>query len=329
MYQPETYGAALGLMLVSMLAWGSWANTMKLTPRWPFQAFYWDYVMGIVLVCLAWGAVLGGPGYGAGVLHAAPVRAVLAFAGGVVFNLANQLLVGAIELAGLSVAFPVGIGLALVLGAGLNYLITPAGNPWLLGVGVLVVLAAIVVDALAYARREEARTQTSGKGLRLSILAGVLMGSFYPFVAASLRGVGALNAYTVLPFFALGIAVCAVPVNTWLMRRPFVGERVREVAYTGAPVGWHLLGVAGGAVWAVGAATNFVASQAHLVGPAASYAIGQGATMVSAAWGVLLWKEFQGAPRSSRRLIPVMFALFLVGLGLIALAPVVRLDVAR
>lgn len=323
MYQPATYGAALGLMVLSMLSWGSWANTMKLTPRWPFQAFYWDYVVGIVVFCLVWGAVLGGADFAQGVLHAAPGRAGLALLGGVVFNLANQLLVGAIELAGLSVAFPVGIGLALVLGAGLNYLIAPAGNPWLLAAGVLVVLGAIVVDAVAYARRENARTQGSGKGLRLSVVAGVLMGSFYPFVAASLHGRGALNAYTVLPFFALGIAVCAVPVNSLLMRRPFVGERVPGAVYTGAPARWHLLGVLGGAVWALGAATNFVASQAHLVGPAASYAIGQGATMVSAAWGVFLWGEFREAPAGARRLIPPMFALFLLGLGMIALAPVV------
>ena len=331
MVEPHSYTIALLLMLTSMLCWGSWANTMKLAGAWPFQAFYWDYVIGILSVSAGCGLLFGGPGFADQVLHP-PVRpALLAFAGGVVFNLANQLLVGAIELAGLAVAFPVGIGIALVLGVLLNYIVSPAGNPWLLGLGVLVVLAAILVDATAYRRREAGldRTRVGVKGLWLSVIAGVLMGTFYPFVAASMHGAEALNAYTVQPFFGLGIALCALPVNLLLMQRPFAGSRVPLSSYTGASARRHVLGWLGGAVWACGAATNFIASAAHLVGPAASYAIGQGATMVSAFWGVFLWREFASAPAASRRLIPVMFALFLAGLTFIALAPVIHTGASR
>jgi glucose uptake protein len=85
---------------------------------------------------------------------------------------------------------------------------------------------------------------------------------------------------------------------------------------------WHWWGILGGFIWCTGAVLNFVASHAQIIGPAISYTIGQGATMVSAVWGVFVWKEFANAPRAARMLIPLMFVFFLVGLGAVALAPV-------
>src|SRR6201996_770243 len=98
------YWVALLFMLVSMLCWGSWANTMKLTPGFSFQLFYWDYVIGVVLGSLIWGLSLGNAGGGplsfSASIHEADIRHILfAVAGGVVFNIANLLLVAAIEIA--------------------------------------------------------------------------------------------------------------------------------------------------------------------------------------------------------------------------------------
>jgi glucose uptake protein len=332
MYQPETYGVALVFMIVSMLGWGSWANMMKLTPKWPFQAFYWDYVIGILLGSLIWGFTLGSMGSGDGAFTASIAQAdahhiVFAVAAGVVFNIANLLLVSAIEIAGLAVAFPIGIGLALIVGVLLNYLIAPNGDPGLLIVGVLLVTIAIALDAFAFRLREQTHKSVSARGIQISIVAGILMGLFYPLVTHSLRGVHSLGPYSVTFFFAIGVAICSIPLNAYLMRRPPAStEPVDFRAYWNAKRSFHLWGICAGIIWCTGAVFSFVASNARIVGPATSYALGQCATMVSAAWGVLVWKEFASAPRASRRLIPWMFLAFLMGLGALALAPVFHLS---
>lgn len=327
MYQPEAYGAALAFMIISMICWGSWANTMKLTQGYAFQLFYWDYIIGIVLGSVLWGLTLGSLGGGeasflSNIHQTDSTHILFALAGGAVFNVANLLLVAAIDIAGLAVAFPVGIGLALVVGVLLNYAIAPKGNPGLLFGGVALVVLAIILDALAYRRREIGHRELSKRGIWISIACGVLMGIFYPLVTKAVTGENALGPYSVAFFFAIGTALCAIPVNYLFMKRPLTGAPAVGMAkYFQAKSSWHLWGIVGGVIWCTGAVFNFVASHAQIVGPAISYAIGQGATMVSAVWGVFVWDEFRDAPNSSRKLIPAMFFFFLVGLGSIAIAP--------
>lgn len=327
MYQPETYGIALLLMLLSMVCWGSWANTLKLTPGWSFQLFYWDYAAGILLTTLLWGVTLGsvhgGPTSFFANLRQADIRhLLLALAGGAVFNLANVLLVAAIDLAGMAVAFPIGIGLALVVGVLLNFLIAPAGSPLLLFAGVFLVVLAILVDALAYRRRETVKLGVSAKGIQISVVCGVLMGLFYPLVSKATAGGHSLGPYSVAFVFSVGVAICAIPVNYFMMKRSITGAAAVGFGdYLRGRPSWHVWGLLGGAIWCTGAVFNFVASNAQIVGPAVSYAIGQGATMISAFWGVFIWREFKTAPANARRLLPLMFALFLAGLLLVAIAP--------
>src|ERR1039458_6453888 len=235
MYQPEAYSAVLVFMIASMLCWGSWANTMKLTPGYAFQLFYWDYVMGIVLGSLVWGFTLGNWGGGdlsflSNISQADSRHMLFAIAGGAVFNVANLLLVAAIDIAGLAVAFPIGIGLALVVGVLLNYAISPKGHPGLLFGGMALVVLAIVFDALAYRRRESTQKTLSARGIQISLACGVLMGVFYPLVAKAITGNHSLGPYSVAFFFALGTAVCAVPVNYFLMRRPLTGGQPVSMA---------------------------------------------------------------------------------------------------
>jgi glucose uptake protein len=231
-------------------------------------------------------------------------------------------LVAAIDIAGMAVAFPIGIGLALVVGVLLNYALSPTGNPLLLFGGVTLVVLAIVLDAIAYRRREAERKKISSRGIQLSLVCGILMGVFYPLVAKAISGERSLGPYAVALFFGLGTALCAIPVNFFLMRHPITETApVSMQDYFASKGSWHFWGVLGGAIWCTGAVSNFVASHAHLVGPAVSYAIGQGATMVSAVWGVFVWREFATGPASSRRLLPLMFLFFLAGLTAIAIAP--------
>lgn len=329
MFTPQVYAVALAMMILSMLCWGSWANTQKATGSWRFELFYWDYVWGILICTIAIALTLGrtnaaSPDSFFRNLSAASGASVgYAFAGGVIFNAANLLLVAAIAIAGLAVAFPIGIGLALVIGSVLNYLITPKGNPAYLFGGVVLVVIAIVLDALAY-RRLSGSGRVTRHGIILSLLCGVGMGLFYPFVAKALSGPRNLTPYTVAFVFAIGVLVSTFPFNYALMRRPVTGKPVSFASYFAGRSSLHLWGIAGGIIWTVGTISNFAASSAQMVGPATSYALGQGATMVSAVWGVFVWKEFREAGREAKFLLALMFAFFIAGLACVALAPVVK-----
>jgi len=329
MFVPEIYAVAIVMMIVSMLCWGSWANTQKLCKNWRFELFYWDYVWGILIIAVVLGATLGrtdpaSPDSFLQNLHSADARNLAyAVVGGIIFNVGNILLVAAIETVGLAVAFPVGIGLALVIGAVLNYLVTPKGNPLLLFGGIALVCLAIVFDALAYGKISK-DTKVTTKGIVLSVLAGIGIGVFYPLIAKAIQEGNHLGPYTVFFMFAVGILICTIPVNYGLMRRPLSGSPVAVSDYLAGATKLHLFGILGGIIWGVGTNFNFVASYTPLVGPAASYALGQGATMVSAVWGVFVWKEFRGAGPEAKRLLALMFIFFVAGLTSIALAPVIN-----
>jgi glucose uptake protein len=327
LYQPQTYAIALTFMIISMLCWGSWANTLKLCPQYRFQLFYWDYVIGLILGTLVWGLTLGALGntgrpFLQDISASDTHHIALAVIGGIIFNVANLLLVAAIDIAGLAVAFPVGIGLALVVGAVSSYILAPAGNPLMLFGGIALVVTAIVLDAAAYRLREAERQSISVNGVVLSLVAGLLMGCFYPFVSRAMSGADAPGPYATSFFFALGVGVCALVANSILMRRPLDGKPpVSMSGYIGAPGIWHVWGILGGMIWCTGGVLNFVASRSNIVGPAVSYSIGQGATMISAAWGVFIWHEFSTAPTRAKTLLAWMFAVFLCGLSAVALAP--------
>src|SRR6516225_4183386 len=223
MFIPQVYIVALLMMLLSMICWGSWANTQKLVGKWRFELFYWDYVWGILILSLLVGFTLGrtdaaSPDSFVNNLGTADTSHLLmTVAGGVVFNVANILLVAAIAIAGLAVAFPIGIGLALVIGAALNYIIEPKGNPALLFGGIALVVVAIILDAFAY-RKLVKDLSVSKKGILLSLLCGVGMGLFYPFVASAAKGPHHLVPYTVTFVFAVGVVACTIPVNYIFMR---------------------------------------------------------------------------------------------------------------
>lgn len=329
----ESYTTAVILLIITMLCWGSWANTQKLaTQKWPFQLFYWDYTLGILLLSLTFGLTIGssgetGRGFIADLQQADGAALRSAFIGGVIFNIANLLLVAAIDIAGMAVAFPVGIGLALVLGVVVNYVAVPVGNPWLLFGGVILVTVAIVLDALAYRQKEQGRS-VSTKGLWLSIVAGVLMGFFFRFVAAAVATdfeypqEGLMTPYSAVFVFSVGIFLSNFLWNSIFMYRPFKGERVTYQDYfTKGNTRLHLIGLLGGIIWCVGMSFSMLASEQ--AGFAISYGLGQGATMVAAAWGVFVWREFAEAPSKTQRLIYAMFAFFVVGLALVIVARIV------
>lgn len=333
MFIVTNYTTAIIFCFITMLCWGSWANTQKLAGRtWRFELFYWDYVLGIVLFSLLNAFTLGSTGTGGrsfmpDLQQAEWTNIGSALLGGVIFNAANILLSAAIALAGMAVAFPVGIGLALVLGVLVNYFGAEKGSPFLLFAGVALIAAAIVVNAIAYKRANDTNRKFSARGLVLSLLAGLLMSFFYRFVAAAMDlenfeqpAAGKMTPYTATFIFSLGILISNFLFNSLLMKRPFEGEPVSYTAYFKGSFATHLVGILGGLIWGLGNALNLIA--AGKAGPAISYGLGQGATMVAALWGVFIWKEFRNAPKGTNGLLAAMFLFFITGLILIIAAGV-------
>jgi glucose uptake protein len=330
MFVLESYPWAVVFTIITMFCWGSWANTQKLAKKgWRFELFYWDYTIGVLLLSLILGLTLGSHGtegrpFVADLQQASQTSILSALLGGAIFNAANILLVAAIDIAGMAVAFPVGIGLALVLGVLVNYREHPIGDSTLLFGGVLLVVLAIILDAVAYRKIPGNSGGVSTKGLVLSVACGILMGFFYRFVAASMYEVftipepGKLGPYAAVFIFAVGIFLSNFILNTFVMKKPFRGEPVSYADYFKGGLGTHLTGVLGGIIWGIGMSFNIIAS--GRAGFAISYGLGQGATMVAALWGVFIWKEFRTAPTGTSKLIAAMFACFLVGLGLIIVA---------
>jgi glucose uptake protein len=329
LFTPHTYPAALLLMMLSMLCWGSWANTQKIDKAWRFELFYLDYTFGLLAAAALFGITFGRTDATSANsffvnLHAANSRSILeALVGGAIFSIGNILLVAAISVAGMAVAFPVGAGLALVLGSLLNYFVSPTGNPVLIFGGIALVCVAIGLDALAY-RDLEGTGKSSKKGILLSIAGGIGAGLFYPLVAKSLSGPTHLVPYTVNVIFALGALATALPMSCLLMRKPVNGPPLTLRDYAAGNIRVHAWGVAGGVLWGLGTIANFVASYVPMIGPATSFAMGEGNTMISALWGVFVWKEFKGATPRVSLLLGLMFLFFLLGLTSIALAPIVK-----
>ncbi len=360
MILPSAYWITLLVLFISMLCWGSWANTLKKS-AWRFELFYIDYSIGCVLMAVLAAFTLGSMGSDISVqdnfLLTGKKQLLLALAAGCVFNLANMMLVGAIELAGMSVAFPVGIGLALVVGVVWSYFLTKVGSPWLLFGGSGLVLIAVILTAIAYSGMARLRraaekaaieaqnnegplpnpnltkpkkaVKDSGPnswlGIVLALVSGVFMGSFYPLVTTAMEGdLGLNNPYAVALVFSIGILVSTFIYNLYFMNLPVKGLPISPFAYFTGTMRQHALGLLGGAIWMMGAVANFVGSAAQgaaKAGPAASYALGQGATLISFLWGYYVWKEFEGADSGVRTKLALMVLFFIAGLALIAFAP--------
>lgn len=333
MFIINSYTLAVVFCFITMLCWGSWGNTQKLAGKtWRYELFYWDYVIGMVLFTLLLGFTMGsfgteGRSFVAD-LSQADMRSIgWVILGGVIFNASNILLSASTSLAGMAVAFPLGCGLALVLGVINNYLEQPKGNALLLALGVLLVVIAVVCNGIAAGRTSKGGEQNkdSKKGIILAIVAGILMSTFYRFVVKGMDinnfvspEVGKLTPYSAIFIFSIGVLLSNFIFNTWVMKKPFVGAPVSYSEYFKGSFSTHLVGILGGMIWCLGTAFSYIA--AGKAGAAVSYALGQGAPMIAAFWGVFIWKEFKGADKKTNWLLALMFCLFIAGLGIIVVA---------
>jgi glucose uptake protein len=323
MFVPHTFAVALLMMIASAICWGSWANTYKGVKNYRFELFYWDYAVGIFLISVILAFTMGSTTSDASSflnnLRAADNSNIVStMIGGIIFNLANLLLVAAIDMAGLAIAFPVSIGIALVVGVVSSFVLQPKGNAGWLAMGVLCALVAVILDGKAYGSLPSANRAVTRKSIVTCIVSGVLMGIWAPFVTRSMTHGNTLGPYSVAVFLTLGALLSCFIWNIYFMKKPLVGQPVNFSEFFRGPASGHLLGLLGGCIWGIGTVFNLVA--ANFTGVAISYAIGQSAPMVAALWGVLAWKEFRGANRHAYLYLTGMFIFYLLSILIISYA---------
>ena len=322
MYTPHSLEIALLMMITSAVCWGSWANTFKGVKNYRFELFYWDYALGIFLISLILAFTMGStstsdPASFLNNVHSADSsNIVYMLIAGAIFNLANLLLVAGIDMAGLAVAFPVSIGIALVVGVVSSYALQPRGNLALLAGGVACAVVAVILDGKAYGSLVHAGRSISKKSIVTCIVSGVLMGSWAPFVTRAMSHGNPLGPYSTAVFLTLGALLSCSIWNVYFMKKPLVGEPVSFSGYFSGPAAGHVLGLLGGAIWGLGMVFNLVA--ASFTGVAISYAIGQSAPMVAALWGVLAWKEFNGSGTQAKIYLVFMFVFYALAILLVA-----------
>jgi glucose uptake protein len=326
MFTPHSLEVALLMMIGSALFWGSWANTYKGVKNYRFELFYWDYAVGIFLISLILALTMGSTGNNASSflnnVRAADTHSIVsAMIGGAIFNLANLLLVATIDMVGIAIAFPLAIGIALVVGVILSYVQQPKGSAMLLAVGVICAVVAVVLDGKAYGSLASAGKSVSRKGIVVCIISGVLMGLWAPFMAHAMKpdaNGNSLSPYSGAVFLTLGALLSCFIWNIYFMKKPLVGEPVNFSGFFQTSLSNHLLGLLGGFLWGVAMVFNLVA--ASFTGVAISYAIGQSAPMIAALWGIFVWKEFAGAPAKAKMYLIGMFAFYCLAIMFVAKA---------
>jgi len=321
MFTPPTLTIALLMMITSAICWGSWANTFKGVKNYRFELFYWDYAIGIFLISLVLAFTMGSTGHDASsflnnVQAADGSNIVSTLVGGAIFNLANLLLVAAIDMAGLAVAFPVSIGIALVVGVVLNYILQPKGSALLLMGGVACALIAVIMDGKAYGNLPRTGKGASRKSIIVCVVSGVLMGLWSPFMTYAMTRGHALTPYSAATFLTLGALLSCFVWNIYFMKKPLVGEPVSFSGFFSGPPSGHLLGLLGGGIWGLGTVFNLAAGSSTAF--AVSYAIGQSAPMVAALWGLFAWKEFEGSNTRAKMYLGLMFVFYILAILLVA-----------
>lgn len=358
MLLPTTYAVTIAVLVLCTLCWGTWANTLKKS-RWRFELYYIDFAIGAVLAGVIAAYTVGSMGSDISVqdnfLLSGKKQVIFAFIAGCVINLAIMLMVAATDLAGMSVAVPIIMGLALIVGAIWNYVMTQTGSIAALVGGILLVIGAVIVAALAKAKIEGIRSEMAtaaklleaapvesivvGKkkkvvevagpgplrGVWLAIAGGFLMGAFYPLVGLCTEGeLGLTNPYAVTLIFSVGMLASTFIYNLYFMNLPVKGLPTSFFAYFTGTLKQHFEGMLGGALWIVGTGALFagLAAQGEAKVPSSiGYGFGYGAGLIAILWGLLVWKEFANADGGVKRLLGMMTVLLAVGIVLVAIAP--------
>lgn len=338
----QEYTLSVFFFILAMICWGSWANSLKIAPStWSFELFYWDFTVGLIFSALIFALTLGsfgphGRSFTNDLVHISRTSIFFALLSGFIWNAGTLLLSAAIRIAGMATAFPIGGGIAWILGIAVNYFIVlldkghPESNPLLLWGGTIFIIIAIVLTGKAYKDISEKTDKPANKGILLSVVAGLLIAFFYGFLVKSLDGKyvtggsGTMTPYTAIFIFTLGALLSTLIIIPVMMKKPVEGMPVPKGSYFSAKFSTHLIGLSGSFVFVSGLVASLIA-----IGPASpaiAYALSNAAPVVAMLWGIFLWKEFHRASKNTRIIVVLIFIFYLIGLGLITASNAKRIE---
>ena len=340
MILPQTYSAALLVMVLSMLCLGSWANAYKLAGKWRFELFYYDFAIGFVLAAVLYALTVGNLGFDGfkltdDIFHAGKRQWFFAILVGAVLNLGTMLLVGAISVAGMAVAFPLSMGLALLMGVFVNPLIKQAGSPLYLALGDVLLVAAVLACATAYhstcvlrvralAAEGKVKRRTSpgaGKGIILSLVSGLILSLVAPLTGLATTEEIGLGPYALTVLCGVGLVVSTFVYNLFFMNLPLEGEPLEVLDYLKGSLRGHFFGWLGGMVWCTGILAGWVAYLNPVGVPyGVSYALAGGGAVLASLWGLVAWRDFKAGGGMEKGMGWLAVLLFAGGVALVSLA---------
>jgi glucose uptake protein len=350
MIQPTTQFTVLLLLVISAFCWGSWANTFKVIKTWRFEYFYYDFTAGILLTTVIAAFTLGSMNsqdltFQDNFLLASFRKMAWALASGLVFNLGNIFLLAATAVSGMSVAFPIALGIALVADAIWDFAYNPQASILLLFSGVFLVTIGIVMNILAYLWRQDERASAAQtplqadprsrnapkrqanlapRGVILAIVGGLALGAFFPMLSEATAGETGVSPYGVAVLISGAVFVSTLLFVPFFLFFPVLGEPGQIRGYFGGDTRQHAVGILGGALLGGGLLAGLLAAGAPRVmqpGRIAEYALDHTALLIAAVWGLLVWREFKGSSHRVRMMVVAMLVLLVAGVGMVAVAP--------
>jgi glucose uptake protein len=351
----QNHFQTLLLLIVSALCWGLWAAVYRKTHKLRYELFYFDLAIGAAIVAVVCALTVGSLGFDGfsfvdDVMHAGKRQWLFAFGAGVIFNLANMLVMGAISVAGLSVALPLGVGISSMFGMGITVLMGHFGNPIWKFPGSACLLLAVILVAVAYSLMiserqdklvKEGKVKTTNvpgygrgmivstdapsatKGLLLSGVAAALMWIMYPLLNFARAGETGLGPYSCVFLFMGGVFLSTFIYNLFFLNLPVEGEPLELIEYFRLPFTDHLLGAFAGAILCcalLGELVSEAGPPEAQVGTVMTYGIKQASIPVAAIWGVWVWKDFRDAGPRIRTLTLVFTGLMALGVLFLVLA---------
>jgi glucose uptake protein len=343
MILPHTELAAILVLILGMLGWGSWANTFKLGGKWRYELYYFDWIIGAMAAALILALTAGSMGYDGFSLRddlmiAGKRQWLWAFLAGVIFNIGNMMLLACLSLAGMAVAFPMAAGVALILSAMASFALTQFGPPVFVLLGCALLAGAVVASALVYqhvlvlrheqiaraGKAKSTRRPGSAKAIVLAMVSGLFLGAFPSLLDLARQGEIGLGPYATAVLFVLGALASSTMLNLFLMNLPVEGEPLEVLEYLRATWTNHLWGLAGGAIWSVGLIALLVVAtlpEPTRPGPVTVYGLSQGWVIVASLWGSLVWKELKGGDGRVKVLEGLKLLLLVGGILVLAVAP--------
>ena len=337
------------LLLIGMLCSGAWASTFKAAgSKWRFELYYFDFAIGVFLAALLAALTLGSLGWDGfsfldDVRNAGKRQELFSFLAGCLINLGNMMLLAAVSMTGIAVAFPICLGLAVTVAAIWNNILNPGTtNSLLLGAGVFCLIVTTVVASMAFkvntmntlvklvqqGKTKSTKKTFSAKGLFLAVVGGVLMGSYTPLMELARDSEIGLGPYGLIVTFAVGIVFSTFVYSLFFMNLPVQGKVLDFGEYFKGNARAHYMGFLGGVLWVVALLSSFVVAKADPIAqvpPVLAFAFSQGGTLLGTLSGLLWWKEFGDADSKVKGLLTSMLVLLAVGIALLTVAPAYNL----